>query len=164
MKRRQFLQGAGLAAASTAVAAPAIAESMPELKWRLTSSFPKSLDTIYGAAEEFAKAVSEMTDKQFQIQVFAANEIVPPARRPRTRCRRAPSKWRRPRPTTISARTRPSPSAPRCRSSQRTHAERLVVSRRRQRGAERVLQEVQHLRTAVRQHRLPDGRLVSSAR
>ena len=63
---------------ATAVAAPAIAQSMPELKWRLTSSFPKNLDTIYGAAEEFAKAVSEMTDKRFQIQVFAANEIVPP--------------------------------------------------------------------------------------
>ena len=78
MKRRQFIQGAGLAAAGTAVAAPAIAQSMPKLKWRLTSSFPKNLDTIYGAAEEFAKAVSEMTDKQFQIQVFAANEIVPP--------------------------------------------------------------------------------------
>ena len=77
MKRRQFLQGAGLAAAATAVAKPAIAQSMPELKWRLTSSFPKSLDTIYGAAEVFAKAVAEATDNKFQIQVFAAGEIVP---------------------------------------------------------------------------------------
>ena len=57
MKRRQFLQAAGLAAAGTAVAMPAVAQSMPELKWRLTSSFPKSLDTIYGATEAFAKAV-----------------------------------------------------------------------------------------------------------
>jgi TRAP-type mannitol/chloroaromatic compound transport system substrate-binding protein len=65
------------AAAATAVAAPAIAQSMPELKWRLTSSFPKSLDTIYGAAEIFAKAVAEATDNKFQIQVFAAGEIVP---------------------------------------------------------------------------------------
>ena len=39
---------------------------------------PENLDALYGAAEEFAKAVSEMTDKRFQIQVFAANEIVPP--------------------------------------------------------------------------------------
>ena len=77
MKRRQFLQAAGLAAAATAVAGPAVAQSMPELKWRLTSSFPKSLDTIYGAAEAFAKAVAEASDNRFQIQVFAAGEIVP---------------------------------------------------------------------------------------
>jgi TRAP-type mannitol/chloroaromatic compound transport system substrate-binding protein len=77
MKRRQFLQAAGLAAAATAVAKPAIAQSMPEIKWRLTSSFPKSLDTIYGASEAFAKAVAEATDNKFQIQVFAAGEIVP---------------------------------------------------------------------------------------
>src|SRR5947207_15465775 len=77
MKRRQFLRAAGLAAAATAVAAPAIAQSAPELKWRLTSSFPKSLDTIYGASEAFAKAVAEATDNRFQIQVFAAGEIVP---------------------------------------------------------------------------------------
>jgi TRAP-type mannitol/chloroaromatic compound transport system substrate-binding protein len=77
MKRRHFLQTAGLAAAATAVASPVIAQSMPELKWRLTSSFPKSLDTIYGAAEAFAKAVAEASDNRFQIQVFAAGEIVP---------------------------------------------------------------------------------------
>src|SRR5512132_180688 len=77
MKRRQFLQAAGLAAAATAVAKPAIAQSMPDLKWRLTSSFPKSLDTLYGASEVFAKAVAEATDNKFQIQVFAAGEIVP---------------------------------------------------------------------------------------
>jgi len=77
MKRRQFLQAAGLAAASTALAAPAIAQSMPELKWRMTSSFPKSLDTIYGASEAFVKAVAEATDNKFQIRTFAAGEIVP---------------------------------------------------------------------------------------
>src|SRR2546423_7643956 len=77
MKRRQFVQAAGLAAAATAVAKPAIAQSMPEIKWRMTSSFPKSLDAIYGASEIFAKAVAEATDNKFQIQVFAAGEIVP---------------------------------------------------------------------------------------
>ncbi|HSV24144.1 MAG TPA: twin-arginine translocation signal domain-containing protein, partial [Xanthobacteraceae bacterium] len=78
MKRREFLKAAGLTgAAATAVAMPAIAQSTPELKWRCTSSFPKSLDTIYGGAEVFAKAVAELTDNKFQIQVFAAGEIVP---------------------------------------------------------------------------------------
>jgi TRAP-type mannitol/chloroaromatic compound transport system substrate-binding protein len=81
MKRREFLKAAaltGATAAAAGVAMPAVAQSMPELKWRCTSSFPKSLDTLYGAAEVFAKAVGEMTDNRFQIQVFAPNEIVPP--------------------------------------------------------------------------------------
>src|ERR1700732_2401456 len=77
MKRREFLRAAGVGMAATAVAMPAIAQSMPELKWRCTSSFPKSLDTIYGGAETFAKAVAEVTDNKFQIQVFAAGESVP---------------------------------------------------------------------------------------
>jgi TRAP-type mannitol/chloroaromatic compound transport system substrate-binding protein len=33
---------AGLGAASASVAAPAIAQSMPEIKWRQTTSWPKS--------------------------------------------------------------------------------------------------------------------------
>ena len=80
--RRNVLAGTAAAATGAMAAAssfpkPAIAQSMPELKWRLTSSFPKSLDTIYGAAEVFAKAVAEMTDNKWQIQVFASGEIVP---------------------------------------------------------------------------------------
>src|SRR5207302_10488958 len=63
--------------ASGALAAPAIAQQAPELNWCLTSSFPKSLDTLYGGAERFAKIVAEATDNKFQIRVFAAGEIVP---------------------------------------------------------------------------------------
>ena len=78
MDRRGFMRKAGVAAAAVpALASPAIAQSSPELKWRMTSSFPKALDTIYGAAETFSKFVAEATDNKFQIQVFAAAEIVP---------------------------------------------------------------------------------------
>ena len=81
MDRRSFITKAGLtgvaAAATTALAAPAIAQSNPKVTWRLTSSFPKSLDTIYGGAEVFSTMLSEATDGNFEIQVFAAGELVP---------------------------------------------------------------------------------------
>ncbi len=80
-KRREMLAGTAAAAtlgvAASGIPKPVLAQGMPELKWRLTSSFPKSLDTIYGAGEIFAEAVKRMTDGKFQIQVFAAGEIVP---------------------------------------------------------------------------------------
>ncbi|MFL5178848.1 MAG: TRAP transporter substrate-binding protein, partial [Microvirga sp.] len=82
MKRREFLKAAAVGAAGTTVATtvamPAIAQSLPSVKWRLASSFPKSLDTIYGGAEVFAKTLADITDNQFQVQVFAAGELVPP--------------------------------------------------------------------------------------
>ncbi len=62
---------------AAALPAPAIAQSAPEIEWRLTSSFPKSLDANYGAAEIVARHVAEATDGRFRIQVFAAGEIVP---------------------------------------------------------------------------------------
>src|SRR5437773_6551974 len=77
MKRREFLKTAGVGATASALAAPAIAQSMPEVKWRLAASWPKSLDTLYGGCEYFAKRIAEVTDNKFQIQVFAAGEIVP---------------------------------------------------------------------------------------
>jgi TRAP-type mannitol/chloroaromatic compound transport system substrate-binding protein len=81
MQRRKFLRTAGVGsaavAASATVAAPAIAQSAPALNWRMTSSFPKSLDTLFGGAERLAKTVAEATDNKFQIRCFAAGEIVP---------------------------------------------------------------------------------------
>ena len=80
LKRRKFLKTAGVAgtvAAASTLAAPAIAQGSPEIRWRLAASWPKSLDTLYGAAENMAKYVSEATDGKFQIQCFAAGELVP---------------------------------------------------------------------------------------
>lgn len=78
MDRRKFVAATGAGAVATAaLAAPAIAQSMPEVKWRLTSSFPKSLDLLWGGAEMFAKLVGEMSDGKFQVRTFAAGEIVP---------------------------------------------------------------------------------------
>ncbi|HEU0160223.1 MAG TPA: ABC transporter substrate-binding protein, partial [Hyphomicrobiaceae bacterium] len=77
VSRRQF---GGLAAASAALAAaaPVLAQQSNEIiKWRLTSSFPKSLDTLFGAAATISRIVGEMTDGKFTIQTFAAGEIVP---------------------------------------------------------------------------------------
>ncbi len=79
MKRRKLINttGAGMAGILAAGAAPAFAQAAPEIKWRLTSSFPKSLDTIYGAAEVISKRVAAATNNKFQIQLFASGEIVP---------------------------------------------------------------------------------------
>ncbi len=77
MKRRQVLTALGAAAAAATIAKPAIAQSAPTLKWRLAASWPKSLDTLWGACETMTKHVSEATDGKFQIQIFAAGEIVP---------------------------------------------------------------------------------------
>ena len=78
MKRRDFIKVTGLGVAGAAtMAAPAIAQSMPELKWRMTASWPKSLDTLWGGVEMMAKYIAEATDNKFQIQTFAAGEIVP---------------------------------------------------------------------------------------
>ncbi len=63
MRRRSLLAGGGVGLVGAALAAPAIAQSQPEIKWRMATSWPKSLDTIYGGAiegiEAFRKARGE---------------------------------------------------------------------------------------------------------
>lgn len=77
MERRIFVRGAGIAGVLAAGVAPAIVHAQANIRWRLASSFPKSLDTIYGAAEDMAKYVKEMTGGKFEISVAAAGELMP---------------------------------------------------------------------------------------
>jgi TRAP-type mannitol/chloroaromatic compound transport system substrate-binding protein len=77
MERRKFLQGAGMAGILATGVAPAVVNAQAAVRWRLTSSFPKSLDTIYGGAEVLANRVRAITGGKFDIQVFAGGEIAP---------------------------------------------------------------------------------------
>ncbi|HEY8566228.1 MAG TPA: TRAP transporter substrate-binding protein [Beijerinckiaceae bacterium] len=78
MDRRTLLKGgvATGAAAGAAFPMPALAQSQPQVRWRMASSYPKTLDTLYGAGAQIAKRVAQATDNRFQIQVFAAGELV----------------------------------------------------------------------------------------
>ncbi len=76
MQRRDFIKHGGIAGVLAAGTAPAFAQGQ-EFKWRMTSSFPKSLDTLFGANEQVAKRVAELTNNKFQLRTFAAGEIVP---------------------------------------------------------------------------------------
>jgi TRAP-type mannitol/chloroaromatic compound transport system substrate-binding protein len=78
MERRSFIRQTGIAGVLAAGAAPAIVHAQANIRWRLASSFPKSLDTIFGGGEVFAKKVGEMTGGKFQISVHAGGELMPP--------------------------------------------------------------------------------------
>ena len=77
MERRAFVRGTGMAGVLAAAAAPAVVRAQANIRWRLASSFPKSLDTLYGAAETFAKKVAELSGGRFQISTHAAGELMP---------------------------------------------------------------------------------------
>ncbi|MEJ7670079.1 MAG: TRAP transporter substrate-binding protein [Casimicrobiaceae bacterium] len=77
MERRSFIKHTGLAGILAAGTAPAFAQSSPAVKWRLASSFPKSLDTIFGAAEVISRRCAAATGGRFDVQVFASGEVVP---------------------------------------------------------------------------------------
>jgi TRAP-type mannitol/chloroaromatic compound transport system substrate-binding protein len=77
MTRRRFLKRAGSGTAAVAVASPALAQSAPEVRWRLTASWPKTLDALYGGAQHFARLVADATDNKFRLRTFADGEIVP---------------------------------------------------------------------------------------
>jgi TRAP-type mannitol/chloroaromatic compound transport system substrate-binding protein len=78
MDRRSLIKHAGIAGVLAAGAAPAV-HAQAAIRWRLTSAFPKALDTIYGAAETFSRKVKDMSGGKIEISVHAAGELVPTA-------------------------------------------------------------------------------------
>jgi TRAP-type mannitol/chloroaromatic compound transport system substrate-binding protein len=76
MDRRSLLTRAGIAGVLAAGAAPAV-HAQATTRWRVASSFPKSLDTVYGAAEVFAQKVRELSGGRFEVSVHAAGELMP---------------------------------------------------------------------------------------
>jgi len=78
MKRRSFASKAlAGTVASVALGAPAIVKAETKVRWRLASSWPKNLDTIYGGAEQVAKRVASVTGGAFEISVHGPGELVP---------------------------------------------------------------------------------------
>jgi TRAP-type mannitol/chloroaromatic compound transport system substrate-binding protein len=78
MDRRSIIKHTGLAGILAVGAAPAAHAQGASVRWRLASSFPKSLDTIYGGAEVFSKQVKAMSGGKFEISVHAGGELIPP--------------------------------------------------------------------------------------
>ncbi len=74
---RRLILGAAAASAPAVLAAPALAQSNPEVRWRFQSSFPRNLDVLYGTAERIAARVAALTENRFRITTFPAGEIVP---------------------------------------------------------------------------------------
>lgn len=81
MKRRAFISTAATGLALSACSqnqSGSLASSSKKVRWRLASSFPRSLDTLFGASDVVAEQVSKMTNGNFQIKVHPAGELVPP--------------------------------------------------------------------------------------
>lgn len=121
MERRDFLSGAmgvaGVAGAAAAAVMPSIADAqnLPSLNWRLASSFPKSLDTIFGGAEQFARIIDGLTGGKFKITIV--DNATSRLQKTRSkRCKRARLNARIRRATTSSLSTKRWRLTPRCRS------------------------------------------------
>ena len=161
MKRRNFLKVAAGGGAAAALAAPAIAQTQPKLQWRLTSGFPRSLDTIYGAAETFAEHVKADDRRQLRDRGVPGGRDRADAaggRGGRHRHRRDDAH--------LLVLLLGQGSDLRARHGDPVRAERaadelLALRGRRQRAPQHLLRQAQPLRHARRQHRRADGRLVA---
>jgi len=77
MERRNFVRGAGMAGILATGAAPAIVHAQANIRWRIASSFPKSLDTLFGVCDVFAAHMKDMSGGKFIITTHAAGELMP---------------------------------------------------------------------------------------
>ena len=90
MKRRQLLDRLAIAATTSTILvacnetnngtnnSPSVrANEQPNVRWRMVTSWPKSLDTIFGGAQTVCDRVAAMTGGRFTIEPYAAGEIVP---------------------------------------------------------------------------------------
>jgi TRAP-type mannitol/chloroaromatic compound transport system substrate-binding protein len=76
MDRRSLIKNAGMAGILAAGIAPAV-HAQAAVRWRLASSFPKSLDTIFGSAEKFSETVKALSGGRFEVSVHPAGELMP---------------------------------------------------------------------------------------
>ena len=76
MDRRSLMKRAGIAGVLASGIAPAV-HAQPAVRWRLSSSFPKSLDTIWGSAETLSKTVKDLSGGKFEISIHAGGELMP---------------------------------------------------------------------------------------
>ncbi len=76
MDRRSLIKNAGIAGVLAAGIAPAV-HAQAAVRWRLASSFPRSLDTIFGSAEMLSKTVKALSGGKFEITVHPAGELMP---------------------------------------------------------------------------------------
>ena len=88
MERRALIRSAATAASAAGAAsllgacrirrADGIASAaLPTVRWRMATSWPHSLDTIFGGAETISRRLEELSDGRFRVQPFAAGELVP---------------------------------------------------------------------------------------
>ena len=160
ISRRTLLQSGGAVGAAAALAAPAIAQSAPALKWRLATSWPKSLDTLYGGAERFAAswptpptASSRSRASRRRHPRFSGLEVTEAVSAGTVEaCHTAPYYMWAKDPTFALA-------AP-CRLASMAACRTRGGSRAAASADQRLLRQVQHLRAAGRQHHGADGRLV----
>lgn len=76
MDRRALIKQAGIAGVLAAGVAPAV-HAQATVRWRMASSFPKSLDTIFGSGEKFSQTVKALSGGKFEVSIHPAGELMP---------------------------------------------------------------------------------------